>query len=361
MVVLAIAAFAGWYWISNAGRESTDDAFVDCEVHRVMPKVAGRVVAVHVADNQDVEAGALIAEIDPREYRFAVDAARAASALAEAQLQAALVEVDWTTASTASAATRARADLAAADARLLQERAAVDAARAESERADADRDRYAKLSDRAVSAQTLDRIRQTATAAEADLRTATTRAGSAEAEVAAANAAVAAADADLKKIDAAKAAVERWRAEVERAKAALGDAELALAETRIVAPAAGRIARKAILAGGFVQPGQMLCAVVSGDVWVVANFKETQLRDLRPGQHATIHVDAFGIDLRGHVDSVQAGTGARFSLLPPENATGNFVKVVQRVPVKIVFDERPDPARWRLGPGMSVVPVIDLR
>jgi membrane fusion protein (multidrug efflux system) len=155
--------------------------------------------------------------------------------------------------------------------------------------------------------------------------------------------------------------VETVRAEIEQARAAVQQAELELSYTTIVAPEAGRITRKSVEAGAYVQVGQALLAVVSDDLWIVANFKETQLTNMTPGQPVEISVDAYPHALfKGHVDSIQAGTGAHFSLLPPENATGNYVKVVQRVPVKIVFDAPPDP-QHALAPGMSVVPEVKIR
>ena len=158
-----------------------------------------------------------------------------------------------------------------------------------------------------------------------------------------------------------RAQVEVLKGEAERARADLATAELNLSYTKIVAPADGRITRKSVEAGALVQPGQALFAIVPTDFWVVANFKETQLRHMKPGQPAAIAVDAWGgRTFKGHVDSIQTGAGARFSLLPPENATGNYVKVAQRVPVKIVFDELPDAAH-PLGPGMSVVPAVRVR
>jgi membrane fusion protein, multidrug efflux system len=162
-------------------------------------------------------------------------------------------------------------------------------------------------------------------------------------------------------LDHAQAQARSTAAQRDAARQALAEAELRLSYTTLRAPEAGRVTRKTVEEGQFVQPGQALLAVVTDDLWVVANFKETQLADIRPGQPVDIKVDAYpGKVFRGHVDSIQAGTGSRFSLLPPENATGNYVKVVQRVPVKIVFDEPPDPER-PLGPGMSVVPSVVVR
>jgi len=162
-------------------------------------------------------------------------------------------------------------------------------------------------------------------------------------------------------LDHAQAQARSTAAQRDAARQALTEAELRVTYTALRAPEAGRVTRKAVEEGQFVQPGQALMALVTDDLWVVANFKETQLEDIRPGLPVQIKVDAYpGRVFRGHVDSIQAGTGSRFSLLPPENATGNYVKVVQRVPVKIVFDEPPDP-EYPLGPGMSVVPTVVVR
>jgi membrane fusion protein (multidrug efflux system) len=162
-------------------------------------------------------------------------------------------------------------------------------------------------------------------------------------------------------IEVRHADVSSLRAQVEQQRASVEQAELALSYTRIYAPESGYITRKSVEPGDFVQPGQPLLALVSDRLWVVANFKETQLRRMRPGQPVTLRLDAFPqLRLRGHVESFQSGTGAAFSLLPPENATGNYVKVVQRVPVKIVLDEAP-PAGYRIGPGMSVEPEVKVQ
>lgn len=360
-VVCVIALTAAVFFVSRLGVESTDDAFIDGNVHRVGAEVAGRIARVYVVDNQDVAAGEPIADIDPAEFEAAVDGARAAVVLAKARLREAEVAVTLVDAESAAGVTRAAAGVQAAEARLAQTDADLAAARAEVHRTTADRDRYQQLSDRAVSPQRRDAVEQAATSAEASLRAVEQRIAWATADLAAARADTATADAHRKQVDTARAAVERCAAEVAGAEASLRAAELRLAHTKIVAPAAGRITRKAVLVGTYVDVGQGVASVVAKDVWVVANFKETQLGAVQPGQPVSVHVDAYGVALRGHVDSIQAGTGARFSLLPPENATGNYVKVVQRVPVKIVFDDPAERDRRPLVPGMSVVPVVTTR
>ncbi|HLQ39217.1 MAG TPA: HlyD family secretion protein [Planctomycetota bacterium] len=360
LLLLAGVAAGTWWFIAGLGSESTDDAFLAADVYQVNASVAGRVLRVLVADNETVPAGQLLAEIDPADYQAKVSKARAALALAQAQQQEAVVEVEWTAATTDSAVTQLQAELTAVKARLQQELAERDAAQSEAERSSADQRRYEQLSERAVTRQRLEVVQSSAVAAESALRASHKRVAAATAEIAAAEARLATATANRMRVQTAKATAERRAAEVRQAEAELQTAELALSYTRILAPAAGRVAHKAVLPGTWLQAGQSLMAVVGAEVWVVANFKETQLRSMRPGQHATVYIDAAGVDLPAHLDSLQAGSGAFFSLLPPENASGNFVKVVQRVPVKLRFDQQPDP-RLQLGPGMSVVPSVAVR
>jgi membrane fusion protein (multidrug efflux system) len=285
---------------------------------------------------------------------------------------------------------QARAQVDTAIANAAQAQAQVMAAAAEATRAGTDVRRLQELAQRdQVSRQELDYAVAAARTAAAQLEAARKRAAAAEAQVSEARAAqqmsaeslrqtesqvaeaearlaeargrLAAAQARPHEVDVSRAQTQSAHAEVEQARAAVMQAELALSYTQIQAPEAGRVTRKAVEEGAYVQAGQTLMAIVPVHVWVVANFKETQLTHMRPGQPAEITVDAYpGKILQGHVDSLQSGTGARFSLLPPENATGNFVKVVQRVPVKIVLDAPPD-AHYLLAPGMSVVPVVRVR
>jgi membrane fusion protein (multidrug efflux system) len=357
-VVLLVAAAGAWFYISGLNVETTDDAFIAGNVYQVAPKIAGRLKTVLVSDNQVVEAGTLLAELDPVDEQASVDQARAALSLSQAQLEEAKVQVGLVEASTAAALAQAQAEVAAAEARLEQEQAELESARAESHRAQADLERYSSLSEQAVSRQRLDVVRSTSISAASAERAVEKRVSSAQADLTAAKAKLAAAQADLKRVDAAQAEVQRRQAETKQAEAGLHESELQLSYTRIVAPASGRITNKSVEPGDYVKEGRTLMALVPSEVWVVANFKETQLRHMRPGQEVRIHVDAYGVDFKGKVESIQAGSGAQFSLLPPQNATGNYVKVVQRVPVKIVFDEPIDPRRYLLGPGMSVVPKV---
>lgn len=360
--VLVVGGGAGlWYYLANRGVESTDDAFIAGNVYRIAPRVEGRVAAVPVKDNQLVKAKDLIATVDPSDFEARVQQARAARDLAGALMRQAEVEVGITEASTAAGLSQAQALLKSAEARLQQEQAALESAEADRRLAEADLERYTRLSEHAVSPQRVDAVRSRAADTAAQVRAAQKRVTSAEADIAAAESGVAAAEADRQRVAAARAEVERRQAEVQQAEAALHEAELQLSYCQITAPADGRITNKSILPGDYAKVGQNLLALVAPDVWVVANFKETQLEEMKPGQPVTIHVDAYDADFDGHVESIQSGSGAHFSLLPPQNATGNYVKVVQRVPVKIVFDKLPDPERYRLGPGMSVVPKVRVR
>jgi membrane fusion protein (multidrug efflux system) len=359
LVLVALLGVGLWYLL-HAGFVSTDDAFVAADVYQINAKVAGRVASVHVNENQAVTEGQVLAELETADDESRVAQAEAAVALAEAQRHEAEISVGWTTAMTDGAVTTAEAEATAAQARLDQASADLAAATSEANRTAADRERYQTLSDKAVSRQRLMAVEAEATAGAAALQAARQKVGSATAEVAASQARVETAKADRARSGVASATLRRREAELKAAEAALVAAQLDRGYTRIVAPAAGHVTRKSVLPGTYVQPGQALMAVVGNEVWVIANFKETQLAHMRPGQPASVRIDAYGLDLPGHVESIQSGSGAAFSLLPPENATGNYVKVVQRVPVKIRFEQQPDP-RYTLGPGMSVVPEVDVR
>lgn len=323
LAIVAAAVGGGRYITWALHHESTDDAFVDCHVVNVAPRVAGRVVSVPVDDNQPVRAGDLLLEIDPADFRAGLDQATAARAAARGQLA------------------QARASLAVAEASDARAAADVVAARADAALAAADLGRYRATTSGAVSKQAVD--------------TASTAAARSAAQVVVHEKAHSAATAQ---VTLAHAQIEAAAAALSAAGARVKEARLQLSYTRVRAVQDGRVTNKNVIAGDYVQTGEVLFALVPKEVWVTANFKETQLRYMRPGQAATIHVDAYGRDFRGRVDSIEAGSGSFFSLLPPENATGNYVKVVQRVPVKIVFDE---PTDVLLGPGMSVEPTVRVR
>jgi membrane fusion protein, multidrug efflux system len=417
VVLLGVAAMAGWrYYAYFIAHEWTDDAFIEGRIIQISPKVAGHVLRVNVADNQEVHQGDLLFEIDPRDYTARLMQARAVlqAALTKQQEARSSVELVNVTANAGiqqaaasvalakSAVQAAQAQVVMARSRLEQARAQVDtalanaaqvraqvaAAEAEGTRAEADVKRTQELyrGDQIVSRRDLDHATKDARVAAAQLEAARKKVSAAEAQVAEARAAqqtaaeslhymesqvleaqartdealgrLAAANAAPYQVAMSRSQADTASAEVAQARAAVERAELDLASTRLYAPEAGRVTRKAVEAGAYVQIGQSVMAIVPRDVWVVANFMETQLASMRPGQPVEIKVDAYPTKVfMGHVDSMQAGTGSRFSLLPPENATGNFVKVVQRIPVKIVFDTAPDPA-YPLSPGMSVVPVV---
>lgn len=415
-VVLVAAVVYGFrYWTYASTHESTDDAFIDGRIVQVAPKVSGHVVKLHVRENQEVREGDLIAELDARDFEARLDAARAALAAGSARQREAQAGVALTratsqagvqqatsvvrqartgveTARAAAAAERSRinqagAGVATAQANVAQAQAQVAGAEAEANRANADVRRYEELFAKdEVSRQRLEEVQATAATAAANLEAARRRVAAAQAQVAEARSAESTAAENARRaatqIGAAQAGVgealgrlaqagtgqqqvavsqaqaETAGATIEQLRAAVEQAELELSYTKVCAPGPGRVTRKAVEEGALVQAGQPLMAVVSGEVWVTANFKETQLNDIRPGQSVEVTVDAYpGRVLKAHVESIQAGTGSAFSVIPPENATGSYVKVVQRVPVKIVFDEPPDPQRM-LAPGMSVTPEV---
>jgi membrane fusion protein (multidrug efflux system) len=389
--VVVLALIAGvWMWLSS-GKESTDDAQVEGHITQLATRVGGTVVKVLVTDNQYVEAGTVVAEIDPRDYQVAVDRARAELADAEATATAAGTGVPIAEVSTRSDVSQAsggveetQAGIAVADSQVEAAKAELVAVQARQREREATATKNAKDVERlkplvakeeiaqqqfdaAVAAA--DAARAAADAARSDIASAQTAIAVAQQRAVQARAGAAQARATLQtartapqQIQATRARHASAEAKVQQMRAALAQAELNLERTTIKAPTAGVVSRKTVEVGAVVQPGQPLMALVSlADVWVVANFKETQLAEMRDGQKVSIEVDALdGRTFSGHIDSLSAATGARFSLLPPENATGNYVKVVQRVPVKIVLDPGQDPDH-RLRPGMSVFPTVHLK
>lgn len=328
-IVLLVLVLGGiLYWRHARQFVSTDDAYIEGHVTEMRPQVSGRIAVLHVTDNQLVQPGEVLLEIDPTDYQVAVEQA-------QAQVQNA-----------AGRYAQAEAQIPVAQAAVTEAAAEVDAAQVALDNATQDLQRYQAVDARARSQQQLDKAVAAQKNAQAQLARAQARKTSATADVAAAQAAVKAA--------AGEQAV---------AAADLKRAQVTLSYCTVRAPSAGWVTDRSIEAGAYVVAGQTLFSLVRPDVWVTANFKETQLQHLQPGQPVTIKVDAFpDVEYHGHMDSVQAGTGARFSLLRPENATGNFVKVVQRVPVKIRFDADPPPTGRRLlAPGMSVEPTVTIR
>jgi membrane fusion protein (multidrug efflux system) len=377
--ILSIALLRYYY-----NRVTTDDAQVDGHLVPMSSKIYGEIAQVRVDDNQAVRAGQVLVRIDPRDYQARVDQAKAALALAESQARAAQVGVPLTRETTQSYSSSADAQLANAEAEydraktayekdstaeLAFARANVDARQADNDRAQADLARMKPLVQKEeISQQQFDAYLAAARVAESELRAAKDRLAAAERGAEISKAAMLAAKA---KVDQARAGVEQARANhkqvpikqadaaaaaaaVAQAKANLEADELQLSYTTVVAPVDSVVTKKSVEVGQIVQPGQSLLVLIPlQDIWVTANFKETQLAKVRQGQKAEIHVDMYGKTFTGHVDSIAGATGARLSLLPPENATGNFVKVVQRIPVKILVDPIP-PDKAILRPGMNV-------
>jgi membrane fusion protein (multidrug efflux system) len=328
VVVLAIAAFVWWFLTRN--QTSTDDAYTDGNSVMIAPKVGGYVVDLPIDDNMYVHKGDVVVEIDPREYRAQVDRARAQLGLAMAQLKAAQVQLDIAHVRYPAQYRQALAQTSAAQAQLRQAQAAYL--------------RQHSVDARATSAQNID-------AADA-------KAASARADVTEAQAQLASASLVTQQIRQAVTAVDARQQEVNEAQAQLAQAQLNLSWCEVRAPSDGWVTQRKVHLGAFLQPGESLFSLVTPQVWVTANFKETDLARMRPGDKVTIDVDAYpDLTLHGHVDSVQKGSGSRFSAFPAENATGNFVKIVQRVPVKIVIDS--GLPRGRALPfGISVEPTV---
>ena len=321
-----VLAAATYWFISAAGYETTDDATVEAHVIQVSPKVSAHVKTVHFDDNYQVKRGELLVELDPRDYEVAL-----ASAVANL-------------ASLRSKLTESQAQQNVAQAGLGQAKADLASAQATAENAQSDFNRNEQL----YKTHVIDRREYDGSAAQAK---------SAAAAVESASKKVTSQEAQVRLVSAQYVTAS---AEEKQAETQVQQAELQLSYTRIFAPFDGRVTKKSVEPGNYVQPGQTLFSLVPPEVWVVANFKETQLRRMRVGQPVSVRADAVpGHDFKAHVESVQVGTGSRFTILPPENATGNFVKVVQRMPVKIVFDE-PAADLERLWAGESVEPKVDV-
>ena len=344
VVVLLIVAAGVFFWLGSRNKVSTDDAYVTGHVHQVSARISGTVEGVDVDDNQIVEEGQVVVRLDPRDYLVARD--RAAAALAQASSQA--LQARANVAQTAAAVIQAQAQ-------VTQQQAQASQAQANLELAQINFNRNRGLYQRDAKA-----------VAKADVDTTQSNLGAQQAQLDAARANVEAAKANVQAVQAqavaAEANVNVAEANVGVARAGLADAELQLSYCRVLAPVGGKVSRKTVESGQRLSAGQALLAIVPENVWVLANFKETQLERLVVGQRVDVKVDALPHHVfLGTVDSIQEGSGATFSLLPPDNATGNFTKIVQRVPVKIVFDE--DSVRDfkdKIVPGLSVVPKVDL-
>jgi membrane fusion protein, multidrug efflux system len=386
-VVVVAIGIGAWMWLT-AGRESTDDAQVEAHVTPIAARVGGTILSVPAPDNQLVEAGTLLVQIDPRDYEIALTRAEAELANAEAEAVAAQSNVPITSATATSNVANARGGLTQAEASIGEAEQGLEAAKARVTTAQA---RLREQEANATKAsRDVERLRPLLTkqeipqqqfdAATADAEAKRAAADSAQAQVQEAEVAIRVAQSRLvqaqagreqaaagvqqaqtapQQVSAIRARAASAEARVKQAQAAVKQAQLNLEYATVKAPIKGIVSRKSVEPGQVVQPGQPLMTVIPLDrIWITANFKETQLAEMRAGQTAKVKVDAYGShEFTGKVDSIAAATGARFSLLPPDNATGNFVKVVQRVPVKIVLDANQDRDHV-LRPGMSVTPTV---
>jgi membrane fusion protein (multidrug efflux system) len=338
-ILLAVLLIWGLGKVARSfSHQGTDDAFLAADIVSIAPKVSGHVKDVFVSDNQMVKAGDPLVQIDPRDYETAL-----------AQKKAALIAANANTNVIFASFRMLEVQVNTATATANQSKAQAEADRARAEKAGSDLKRAQDLIERKIIApQEFDTTKVAADSATNTLNASEAKAVSDQSKVAEAQA----------QVEAGRSALERALAQAGEAEIDRQQAELDLSYTHILAPQDGRITRKAVEPGDYIQIGQRLMAIVPTNIWVVANFKETQLKKIRVGQPVEIRVDSVGGRIfAGHVQSVQAGSGAAFSLLPPENAVGNYVKVVQRVPVKIVFDDLPE-AEHVLGPGMSAEPSV---
>ena len=361
LAILVVAVVAGYFlWRHYASRETTDDAQIDGNIVPIASRISGWVTEIKVNDNQFVKTGTVLIRLDPRDYQVALDRAEAELADAEATARAAQVGVPITSTTTTSELRNTEAAEAAARQEVDMANARLAEADANYTKAAADLQRYSQLVKKnEVPRQQYDTAVATDKAARATLDAARAAVANAQSHVRQAEEQVRSAGTGPQQVAVTRSRAGAAAAMVQRARAAVEQARLNLEYTTITAPVDGVISKKEnVQLGQIIQPGQPLLAVVPlEDIWVTANFKETQLNNMRPGQHTTVYVDTYRRDFDAHVDSIGAATGARFSLLPPENATGNYVKVVQRVPVKLVFERGQDPERL-LRPGMSVVPTV---
>jgi membrane fusion protein, multidrug efflux system len=340
-VVLAVVLFFGLgLFFDFMTHESTDDAFIAGHIISVAPRVAGQVTAVHVLDNDLVHSNQLLVTIDPSDYAITVAQKQSAAESQNANYKTVVAAYQLMETKVATAEANARKAEADANASAADSKLAAMTFKRDQE----------LVKNNTISQQEFDDAQAAAESAKADWNSAQQNAVAEESKVEEARAQLNAAEAEV------GMALAQWR----ESQTNVAAARLDLSYTKIYAPENGRVTRKQVEVGDYLQAGQTIMYLVPKKVWVVANFKESQLRDMKPGQPVMVAIDALGgRQFRAHVDSIQAGSGAAFSLLPPENATGNFVKVVQRVPVKIVFDE-PLPADHTIGPGLSVEPSVQI-
>ena len=373
ILLLIVGGYFAWRYLTSY--ENTDDAQVDGHLMPLSPRISGYIIKVNVDDNQFVPAGTILAEIDPKDYQVAVENARADLAAAQASAQSLNITVPITSVSTSSLTSASAADVENARAGISVAQKQYDAAVAQLAQAQAtdvkaqnDVVRYKQLFDKQeVSAQLYDQAVAAAKASTASVAAASASVEAGLQQVTQAHARTAQAEANLRssltgpqQVASSRARALSAEAAVQQKEAILAQAELNLLYTKIAAPVNGVVTKNAEV-GMNVQPGQQLFSIVPlDDVWVTANFKETQLKYMRPGQPAEVKVDANGRTYKGHVDSIAGLSGARSSLLPPENATGNYVKVVQRLPVKIVFEPGQTSDHY-LRLGMSVTPNVKVK
>jgi membrane fusion protein (multidrug efflux system) len=375
--LVVAAASAGGYLLHARQFEETDDAQIDGNISSISPRVTGTIQSVYVVENQEVRVGDLLAEIDPADLEVSVLQAKAAVAQAEAQLRAEDPTISITQTSNQTELASTASDLAGAQASVSEARKSVEQLRAQLAQAEAndktvqiDRQRAEHLAaDGAIARAELDQRVNTAIASSANIESLRHALEAAQERVTAQQARAATIGSKLsevrsngpRQVETRTAAVEWRRASLELARAQLTQAELNLKYTKIVAPIAGIVGKKAVSVGDRVSPGQQLMALVPvGDIWITANFRENQLERMRTGQSAEVRVDALALSLKGSVESFSGATGSRFSVLPPDNASGNYVKVVQRIPVRIKLDAG-QAGLDRLRPGMSVEPTVRLR
>jgi membrane fusion protein (multidrug efflux system) len=373
-VVLLVVGFFVYRYVTSY--ESTDDAQVDGHINSISTRISGQVVKLNVQDNQYVQAGTVLLEIDPADYQIAYEKSKADFEDAQATAAAAGVNVPIASVNTTSQVSATEADVASARAGIAAARQQLEAAKAQLNEAEAnnvkaqnDLGRYKQLVDKQeISQQQYDQAVASAKASAAAVDSARALAEASQSQVIQAQGKLVQAQASWSNAQTAPRQMEAIRSKAASAlaiaqqkKAELDQAQLNLQYTKITAPVAGVVSDRTVEVGQNVSPGQELMKIIPlNDVWITANFKETQLRDMKVGQAVTIEVDANGRKYKGKVDSFAGASGARFSLLPPENATGNYVKVVQRIPLKIVLDpgENNDQS---LRPGMSVTPKVWIR
>jgi membrane fusion protein (multidrug efflux system) len=376
-VLFAVAAVAGTYVVRSMHYEETDDAQIDGNMSDVSPRIAGNVSAVYVSENQQVREGDVLASVDPVDLEIAVAQAKAQVAVAQARVDAEDPSVPIMQSSNESALSSAQSELAGGQAALSAARKDVEQTTAQLAQAIAN-DRTAQLekqrsekllSQGAVSQSDFDTRSNAAAASAANVSALEQSLAGAKDRVLERQTQITAIQSRLGEIQSnsprqvatRRASVVMRQAELDLAKAQLAQAERNLGYTKVTAPVTGIVAKKSLALGDHVAPGQQVLAIAQTDgLWVTANYRETQLERIRPGQPADVHVDALGVDLHGNVDSVGGATGSRLSVLPPENASGNYVKVVQRVPVRIRLDPG-QPGLDRLRIGMSVEPRITVR